>query len=333
MIIIYFINQITIHKNQLIKNSILNVKMLQNFTLLNNYQKVTFIAQNIQLIISISGIMGNSVAFTVFLRKPLRSQSYACYFRLMCFADSIILAHSFRHWFRIVLGVDTDLMSPLFCRLGEFQPFTASTIAIWLRLVILFDRLIHISYPNYFWMVKDKRFQLIAISIIIGYSVLLNLTLPLNYSLQVDKNSNKNSTTQICHLPAEIRELHLELFSSDVAITIVIATILDLKLISNIYSSSKQEKNELYRPHSSIVKDRKFAISSIGISLANFVCLFTFGILILASVKFNLNVDQMQTLFTCVITVTLCSNASTFFISLFMNSVFYREFRELIGLK
>lgn len=305
--------------------------MLQNFTLLNNYQKVTFIAQNIQLIISISGIMGNSVAFTVFLRKPLRSQSYACYFRLMCFADSIILAHSFRHWFRIVLGVNTDLMSPFFCRFGEFQPFTASTIAIWLRLIILFDRLIHISYPNYFWIVKDKRFQLIAISIIIGYSVLLNLTLPLNYSLEVDKKSN--STTKICHLPAQIQELHLELFSSDVAITIVIATILDLKLISNIYSSSKQEKNELYRPHSSIVKDRKFAISSIGISLANFVCLFTFGILILASVKFNLNADQMQTLFTCVITVTLCCNASTFFISLFMNSVFYREFRELIGLK
>ena len=305
---------------------------MNRFENLNSYQKYTFVLQNFQVIIASIGIIGNTLAFAVFLRKPLRNHSYSFYYRIMAWVDNLILLHSFRHWIRVVFNVNFELLGPLFCRFSEYQPYFAGEIIIWLRLLVLFDRLVRINYPNYYRIMKRKVFQKSAISIIIIYSSSLHLILPIHTRLEIVELSN-SSTKLTCYLPLEIFNLNLQIALCNLGISILIATFLDIKLISYIYSSRKKMQNGHYRPHKSVIKDRKFAISSIGVSFTYFLCIFTFGFAAFIAANFNLNHFQIEAMFTTAVTFTIVANGSVFFVNVFLNSIFYDEFCALFGLK
>ena len=211
------------------------VNRLEN---LNGYQKYTFVLQNLQVVIALIGIIGNTLAFAVFLRKPLRNHSYAFYFRIMAWVDNLLLLHAFRHWFRVVLNMNIDLIGALFCRFGEYQPYFAGEIIIWLRILVLFDRLIRINYPKFFKIMRRKSFQLTAILVILIYSSITHLILPINTRLEIVQVSNSSAQLK-CYLPLEMFNLNLKLVLFNLGISVVIAAFMDIKLISYIYSSRK----------------------------------------------------------------------------------------------
>lgn len=305
------------------------------FETLNAYQKTTIALQSIQALIGIIGIICNMLTFAVFLRKPLIKCSYAFYFRLICWADSIVLLHTFRHWLRVVLDVNIDLFGPLFCRFNEFQPYLLGSITLWLRILVLFDRFIRIIYPNHFRIIKAKSFQFIAVSVIFVYSALYHSIVPvyMRFEYVNSQENTVNKSTLACYLPPEILSLNFKLVLSNLALSILLTTLLDIKLILHIYSSRRRLQNRLYKPHSSIVKDRTFAISSMGVSLGNYLCLLTYSTSVMVAVNSKLDIDQLQAVFTGSLTVTICSNASVFFVNIIMNSIFYNEFLFLIGIK
>ena len=132
---------------------------MKKFEYLNQYEKITFVLQNIQVIIGLIGILSNTISYVIFMRKPLKNHSYSFYFRVMSWTDSFILLHTFRHWLRIVLDFDIDLLGQFFCRFNEFQPFLGAATTVWLRNLILFDRIIRVVYPEHFSIIRRKWFQ------------------------------------------------------------------------------------------------------------------------------------------------------------------------------
>lgn len=291
----------------------------------NIYQKIAFVFQNFQVLLAIIGLVGNTLTLCVFLSKPLRKNSYSFYFRMSSIIDSIVLAHSFRHWFRVVLNLDIDLFGELFCKFGEYQPFVAASTSNWLRVLILVDRFVRIVYPNQFKAISRRSFQITAVLLIVLSSLFIHVKLPLNYHLKTEANS----TT--CFIAPEVSGFNYFLALINSSSSTLISCVLNAKLFSFIYLSRRKLKNKLYKPHSSIVKDRKFAVSTIALNTVSFVCQLTFCISnSLAVFVFSLDRHQIEAVFTVSLSISYVNYGSVFFVSMIMNSIFYREFLSLL---
>ena len=294
---------------------------MDRFANLDKYQKIAFVSQNVQVVLGMIGIIGNMLAFAVFLRKPFRKNSYAFYFRLLSWTESFVLLHTFRHWARVVLGMDLNLVGALFCRLNEFHPFVSAATSNWLRMLILTDRCIQIIYPNQFKFIKTRLFQIGAVLLIITYNVSLHIKLPLNYRLE------SINSTLICFIPHEILAYNLFMIFVNLVISTIISTVITVRLISFIYSSRRRLRNRLSKPHSSVLKDRKFAISSIGINIFSLIGqIFFISSTLFAYSSPQISSSQIDMVFTLAITIAIFYNAFVFYVSLFMNSMFSKEF-------
>ena len=291
----------------------------------NSYKKTIFLIQSLHALIGLIGIIGNMLTFMIFLRKPLRTHSYAIYFWLISWTDSFILLHMFRHWTRTVFNIDFDLISQFFCRFNEYQPYLFGSICFWLRILILFDRLNRVVYPSFFRIVRRKWFQFSSVFLVFTYSALIHSILPLNYRLQTSENS-----TIICYLPPEIQNLNFLLCLANLVITSILTAMFNFKLISYINMSRKRLRNRLVlKSRQSFIKDRTFALSSIGISLMSFILQVIFSTLALIAFLLNLNHDLMQLVVVAGLTVIICSYSSVFFINILTNSIFYKAFLGL----
>lgn len=161
---------------------------------LNFYQKVNFIVQNIQTFSAILGIIGSILNICVFLRPRLRRASYSIYFIAMSCADIVMMAHTFRHWSRFILGFDMDAINQFFCSFNEYQPFVAGYTSLWLLTVIAFDRMINIVYHNRLIIFKKRWFQLALTATVLIYCLLVHIKLPLNFRLILVNQTNHNYT-------------------------------------------------------------------------------------------------------------------------------------------
>lgn len=301
----------------------------------NIYQRLTIILENVQLILASMGIIGNMLQFAVFLRKPLKTHSYAFYYRIMSLTDAIVLVNLLRHWARIVLNVNVDLIGPLFCQFNEYVSCLVSSTSLWLRFMILFDRLIRVIYPAYFRILRRKWFQFISVLVIIVFSALIHIVLPFNQRLETLELELSNSSTSYlnCYLAPHAIGINLLATVANVGICGFIMFIFDLRLFSFIYKSRSRLRNGFYKPHSSVIKDRKFAVSSVGLGLNNFICVLIFTGCLFMAILLHLNPDQIQFFVSISLTAVAINCSSAFFVNLFINSIFYSEFLSLIGLK
>ena len=294
----------------------------------NSYKTTIIILQSIQSLIALVGIIGNMLTFATFLSKQLRTHSYAFYFCIMPWTDSIMLIHMFRHLSRTAFKIDVDLISPLFCQFNEYIPYLAGSVSIWLRILILFDRLIRVVYPAYFKILRQRWFQFSGVFLIFILSALIHSILPLNYRLQ----TIENSTNLICYVPSEIQGLNFLICLGNLAIITIFTGVFNFKLISFIKVSRKRLRNNVvYKPRQLHLKDRTFALSSIGISLTSFFLQMTFSISSLIAFSLNLSHDLMQLALVASLTVSISSFSCVFFINIFTNSMFYKAFLGLFS--
>ena len=294
-----------------------------------------FILENVQVILGSIGGIGNMLAFLVFLRKPLRNHSYAFYFRVLAWTDSLLIVNLFRHWSRRVLDFDIDSIGPLFCRFNEYHFQVMGSTSIWLRTLILFDRFIRIVYPSHFSVIKRNWFQNTSVLVLLVFSVILHIVVPLNSRLvEIKIENSNNSIYQLkCHSPPNIQELNFKLIMLNVISCSLLTILLDLKLITFIIRSKSRLRNRLYKPHSSVVKDLKFAFSSIAMCLNNFFCQIFFAICILTALILRLNIVERENLFIVSLTAAIFNSSSVFFINILINSIFYSEFLALFRTK
>ena len=84
-------------------------------------ENVLVIVQSAQTILSLAGLVGSILSFFIYNSKRLRTASYSFYYRIMSVSDIFLLIHSFRHWAKLVLNYDLSAISPLMCKLSEYQ--------------------------------------------------------------------------------------------------------------------------------------------------------------------------------------------------------------------
>ena len=293
----------------------------QNSSYVNYYERGYGTFKNIQALTSLIGIIANTLAIFVFKRKQLKKHSYSIYWKMKAFSDSFLLLHTFRHWAKYFLKVDFEIISPIFCHFNDYQPYVAGTISIHMECLITLDRLFTIIYPNRFKIIKQKRFQIAIISLVVIYSLLVCIRLPLNYRLE------KISGTWICHVSLDMLQFNwIVYFLNVITVNIVINPFLDFKIISYIIRSRGSIK--AYRSNNI---DRKFAVSAIALNIMSMIIKvpYVFGNL----VSMNLDYEHSEMIFSIGMSLTLLSNSDMFFINIAVNSMFRREFFSMIGIK
>lgn len=292
--------------------------------------RVKYICQNFMLVISFVGIVGNAITMCVLSRPRLRKYSYAFYAKLLAASDILILAHSFRHWAHNVAGADMDILNEFLCRVGEYQPNTGVVASLWLLTLISLDRLVTIVYPKKLAFLKLPWVKCGLVLAVFVYSLLINLPLPLTYRLKLFNSTEPNGGVDlVCYQSVDETKMHLWLIVANMfVVNILVNNALNIRMIEYVFSS----RNQLGCLKKCASRNRKFAMSSIGLSLC---CLFfklplTVGMLVINYLR--VSYEQYQLIFTICVTLSTIDNADAFFVNMSVNSTFAREFKRMYNL-
>lgn len=304
---------------------------MRTFEALNIYQKLNFIFLSIQAFLGLFGITSNILAILVLKRKTINKYPYALYWRIMACSDILILLHTFRHWASFVLDFDLSRLSIFFCKINDYQPFFASCFSTWLLALISFDRLAVVVYPNRFKIFKKRWFQITLVLILMTYSLLINIQLPLFYRLEVRNDTiNSSIPTYICHLPIDVLNISsfIALFQI-ILVNVLINNALLLKIAHFIYFS-RGSNNSFVIPMRSFIRNRKVVFSAIWLNISS--CLYKMGAVfgMFIATTYAIDSDQFQLIHTISVTISIIDNCDLFLINMFFNSMFYEEFLKMI---
>lgn len=296
---------------------------------LNVYERINYIWVNIQACLGILGITINMFAIFVFSRKKLKTYSYSVYWRVMAISDSIILLHTVRNWANFVFDFNLETQSPLMCKLSEYQPITAGIISTWLHFLISLDRLVIVVYPHRSNLFKKRSFQIVLILVVVVYSLLVNIELPLNYRLEMVNDS------LVCYLPIEVKTRNDFSIMINFLSNVIFTNVMLVKLICFIRRSRKKARKGRFdtRRYSSsrlMSRDRTFAKRAIMFNLLSYLFKMPYIIGLSLIKGLDLNREQSQMVITITIAVGIIDCCDLFMFNMVVNSTFYKEFFRMM---
>lgn len=302
---------------------------MPNFNDLTIYLKVNYVFLNIQFAIAVVGMIGNILVILVFARKSLRKYSYSFYCQMKACGDMIVLLYAYRNWANFVLDSNLDLTAPFFCVLNQVLPYVAGAFALEILVIMSLDRLLTVAYPNRFKLIKKKWLQVLVVILVAAYSWGINIVLPFNTQYTVTQVGTQ--TIISCTISAAISIIQSWIRNGNILfIILIVNNSLNIKLIWFIISSRKRVANNSQTRSTS--KDRKMAISGIGLSLTALICKLPLGVVTVISNYQKLPYDQAIMITYISITLLVVENAASFFLNMFLNSMFRDELFKMLGL-
>lgn len=299
------------------------------------YQKIEFIFQNIQVIISILGIIANIVTFCVFCRKRLRTTSYSAYYRSVAILDCIVLTQALKYWLRANFNVDLNLVTYLFCKLSDYFTHASGVSSILLMSAILVDRLVTILYHNQTKILKKTWFQFLVVTMFLLVSWVAFIHIP--FSKQIVEIKTTTSLTfkwqpssviivKKCALPDNAKRLKCLITFGILFVNLIINIALYVKLIGFVNKSRRKFST---RTSKMLMKDIKFAVSSTMITISSFISKLPLLVTLLLTTYSSLSREKLDMLFTVSMTFAIAGYAAVLFLNLMLNSIFYQEFMNM----
>lgn len=304
-----------------------------NYYELNIFAQIYYITVCVQAGVAFFGIIGNILQICVFSRKSLRKYSYSFYCQMKAICDTFLLLNSFKSMSAFVLDSNLDTVSIFFCFWNNYVPYIMSEAALWLVPAISLDRLLMIVYPNRFEWTRKRWVQFLVFSAILIYSSLVTIIHPLN--LRFGRVVFNGVTIVFCQTPLTIGTTHYWILTSNIFVMVlVVNNFLNICLIRHILASRKrvtlQGSNSTRRMAS---KDRKFAITSICLSLMAAICKMPIGIGFLITYQIGTSTLIVIMIHTINLAIMNLENAAGFYVNIFTNSIFKEEFLAMIGIK
>lgn len=303
--------------------------MVTNFETLNYYQKVNYIFQNLTLIVCIFGMLGNILLIVVFSKKRLSKYSYSFFSRAKAFGDILVLLFGFRNWFRYVLGANLDTVTWIFCIIfNKLVIYIGTILSIWLMALITLDRLVTIMYPNRLKFLKKRSFQYTSFIFIFVYSVVINIILPLNTDLRYLKSGNETIKVT-CNAASEVLADHSWIISSHIFFVILLVNNLMILFLFRHILASRRKVAVNVRFSTKSSRDRKFAITTIGLSIMAVVFKLPKMLVNIVLESAGVYDDVYLMWFSIGITIFDIETGCSFYLNLLLNPSFYNEFLHL----
>lgn len=309
---------------------------MPEFSQLNVIQKLTYIFVYVDFIVGIIGIVGNLIVIFIFSRSNLAKYSFSFYTRAKAVADTLLIAFGMRLWVRFFYDIDPQLLNQFSCLFWGYGDYVLGVLGQFYLVLMSFDRVLLIIYPNRFQIFRKKWFQAVLVLVVTVYTLIVNIPFVSNTKL-TDFLLAPGFILTVCFTPSNIVTIQAYISLSHVLLLGLIANSgINFKLFLFIRSSRNKvaasNNNESSRRTQK--NDRKFAIISIGIGLITFVGKFASGVLntvMIASA--NLNLDQYMLMITLALLIFFFDGVITFFLNIWLNSAFREEFLFVLGLR
>lgn len=195
--------------------------------------------------------------------------------------------------------------------------------------------MISIVYARRFIVFKKRWFQTILIAISICLSLLIHILIPLEYNLIEINQPNSTQTTSICIISTDILNIEMWIITANyILANIIINNFLNIKTILFIMASRKRVTGNANNRNSSLsIRDRKFAICSVCLNLASMILKLPFCICVVVVSYSNKSFDEVYSIIKIAGSINNIDNCFSFFINMFVNSLFYNEFFRLFGFR
>lgn len=296
--------------------------------------------------IQLFGLIGNPLAFAVFTRKRFEKVSFAFYYKVMAFTDTIVLIHSFNYWLSSFFKAGLPNMNQIFCKFTEFLQFVASSSSIFILSLIAFDRMLTIVFSQRFKTLREKKFQIFLVSCglicCVGAYVVVPLTTYLRVQTFFNPFANTTFVFKMCTYDlAVVKMVNIVTFTIETPLVLFVSNTFTAITIIYIFKSRRKFRNMSAANHSlsnqrSASRDRKFAINSIALNLLSLVCKSPYLIFLNLASTHSLNSvsDQFYLIYQQLgILLFILDNACSFFVNMLVNSMFYEEFLVMVRLR
>ena len=290
------------------------------------------------MLVILIGLPANIFAFVLYSKQQFKKMSFSIYFRALLINDSVtLLLGDLPMFLRIKFAINIRTLSLEACRLFYLIPYAVPATSAWLIVIISIDRLVSIKMPQRFLFRKKTSFQILACLGTFVYNILLYTQLDFSYlvfSFSYDNNTSLNETVIVCQGISDDVLSWLDLFNSTV-VPFLFMLVITLITLKHIFDSRK--KAMAHQSNSTTVsanttnissKDRFFATTSIFLNIFFFITNIPIGVYPFIS-NFNPSTNYIISNFS--LFIYYLNFASTFFISYFTNSIFYKAFWEIFS--
>ena len=308
-----------------------------NYYSLNYYQQISYIFLNIQLATTFIAIAGNILVFIIFSRSAFKKYAYSFYLRIMAVSDTLVFFRTTKNWVAFFLGTNLDVLSQWTCTFENFISLTSISLSNNLLFLISLDRMFTIVYPNRFQVIKKRWFQFVLVAISFLIALGENIIIPINVSIiTIVKASNSTPAIQVCTMANTlISVMNIILTSKFIIVNLIVINIINIKMIRFIMKSRIKVSQISAHSRTTSIRDRKFAITSIGLNLFCTILKLPSSILTMALffTASGLSQDLITAIGNIMSSVSHFDHGFSFFMNLALNSMFYAEFLTLIRIR
>jgi hypothetical protein len=285
-------------------------------------------------LITLIGLITNSVSFVIFSRKRFKNTIFSTYMSCFILCQSLNLILPLNKLLELNFNIYFSRLSNFCCKIRNIYPHFNLANSVWLLVVISFDRYLSISHPSRFLIRKKFSFQIITCFCVIIFNMCaLSPTwlYHLKYQYLYVNSTNRTDVVMVsrCVTPGIWLETYEMLHVSiNPFFFMILFTLLTLKNVfksrNKINSSSKQTINN----------DRHFAISSIATNVLFLILNFPHFFLMIINDDYTRlfvnSKDLLLFLQTTFLFLLYMNFISTFLVNYFLNSIFKSELEKFL---
>ena len=254
---------------------------------------------------------------------------YASVYGIMAISDVCFMVYAFIDGTGYIFGPNLELIGTIFCKIVYSIPIYFDDLSTHLLTLIAIDRMITIVYPRRFLIMKKRWFQSFIVAIVALIVLSRHIMIPLYINIVEANQTNSSQTIRDCFVSDEILNIDIWITIVDfVVVNILVNNWLNIKTIRFIMES-RRRVNGNATLNSLSSRDRKFAICSILLNLVCMVCKLPLFICLVIIGYLNLTYEESNVIIKITGDISLIHNGFSFFINMYVNSLFYDEFLRL----
>lgn len=281
-----------------------------------------FIYYLLSPLVVIFGLCGNLLALAVLNRKVMRKIGPVLMHKVLFIFDSLYLVFFIQSYLSRGFGINFLQFSRIGCKFFYFFVHSLAPISPLAIVYISLDRYISIKYPNRRLLLKKNREQIVSIALFITFNLLYKIPIIINYDISY-RNGSQSCT--IASINSRLLLTYMDVGFRIVFISVVMILITIL-IIYCIYKSRRRVMNMSTVDSRIIKKDIRLSVTSL---LINFIYIILNMPLNFTSF-FSSSIPEYGYLIT--LNLFYMSYSINFYIIVFTNSLFRREFLNLLRL-
>ncbi len=270
------------------------------------------------------GLLGNVLGLVVLRRKNLEKLGPKRMYQYLFKIDLICLLIVLNNHLVQSFDMGFQVLSRLSCKLYMYFAYTFSPITPMILVYILIERYLAIKYPVESNLLRNKKCQLIYISVIVVINILYFMYIPFISDLKYESSLNSTTNRTLCKIVRSKKITSYFVFSIRVLVPFTFIFIFSLMLVLKIVNS-RNHVSTFYSRKENLLFKRDVYLSILAI-LSNFLMIcFNLPLYIIFFIKEK---DSNVGFVFCLHLYHMCY-VIYFYFFFITNSMFRREFLSI----